>query len=184
MVKNKSGGNRAKSFARKNENNSERSQRLRLSECDEEVYACVTKLHGNTCALTTITGMNLVGHIRSKFSGRNKRGNLIGTNTIVLVGLRDWESTPKNCDILEVYSPNEVDQLKTIPKVGFERLYPYITNTDNSTSMSESDAAYNFGYSTNSANEMTSIAEENTLDTIKVAAFDLQEADEIDIDDI
>jgi len=184
MVKNSSGGNRAKSFARKNENVGKQTTRLRLAECDGEIYACVTKLHGNTCAITTIEGTKLVGHIRSKFSGRNKRGNLIATNTIVLVGLREWESTAKNCDILEVYSPNEVEQLKNIPKVQFERLYPYITNTDNSSAASDKDSAFDFGFSNTGYNDAIVSEPVGNVGAVPLEAFDIQQCDEIDIEDI
>ena len=189
MVKNQHGGNRAKSFARKNEISARTNQRLRLADEEGEVYACVTKLYGNTCAISTIDGKKLIGHIRSKFSGRNKRGNIIGTNTIVLVGLREWESTPKNCDILEVYSANEVEQLKNIPKVQFERLYPYITNTDNTSAESEQDSGFTFGFSTTAtsgANTVTSdpVDVDKSSSELKVEVFDLQETEEIDIDDI
>ena len=128
MVKNATGGNRAKSFARKNEKSCD-ATRLRLSACDEEQYACVTKIYGGgMCAITTINGVSLMGHIRSKFSGRGKRNSIITPSTIVLVGMREWESTPKNCDILEVYTASEVDQLKNIPKVHFEKLHPYMAD--------------------------------------------------------
>jgi translation initiation factor IF-1 len=184
MVKNQQGGCRAKSFARKNENIGKQTSRLRLAELDGEIYACVTKLHGNTCAVTTINGVRLVGHIRSKFSGRNKRGNIIGTNTIVLVGLREWESTQKNCDILEVYSANEVEQLKTIPKVQFERLYPYITNTDNTSAANDQDSAFDFGYSAAANTLLEENGKEKSVEEYKVDAFDLQESAEINIDEI
>jgi hypothetical protein len=49
--------------------------------------------------------------------GRNIRNNLVSVSCIVLVGLRDWESLPKNCDILCVYDDRDIDRLKTLPNV-------------------------------------------------------------------
>ena len=142
MVKNTSGGSKHKSFARKRANPVENA-RLRLSTCPDEQYACVTKMNGNNCNLTTISGAELVGHIRGKMSGRNRRSNNITKGTIVLVGLREWEKTAKNCDILEVYGPNEVDQLKTIPSVGFNQLRSVIDST-NVGSSGEQDSGIEF----------------------------------------
>jgi hypothetical protein len=175
MVKNQTGGNRTKSFARKNESSG--NERLRLSECDEEVYACVTKLFGNTCAITTIEGENLIGHIRKKFSGKGKRTSTITDRCIVLVGMRHWEKTAKNCDILEVYSQNEVEQLKHIPKIRFERLLPLIMNQD---LQIEKNDVFDFGISANNDYE----EEKEELEGKGKIEFELKEEDEINIDDI
>ena len=48
--------------------------------------------------------LNLVCHIRGKFRGKNKKHNTIVVNSIVIVGLREWESTLKNCDLISVIS--------------------------------------------------------------------------------
>ena len=133
MVKNTSGGSKHKSFARKRANDSQNT-RLRLSTCSDEQYACVTKMSGNNCNLTTVAGSELIGHIRGKMTGRNRRSCNISKGTIVLIGLREWEKTPKNCDILEVYGPTEVEQLKMIPNVGFNQLRPIIESTNVSSS--------------------------------------------------
>ena len=176
MVKNATGGNRAKSFARKNEKSSD-SSRLRLSTCDEEQYACVTKMYGNgMCAITTINGLNLMGHIRSKFSGKGKRNSIIGASTIVLVGLREWESTPKNCDILEVYTAVEVDHLKDIPKVHFEKLYPYMPDSIHSASESATHNAVKF------SSYIEEVMDDKEDKNIKVFEMDTMET--INFDDI
>jgi hypothetical protein len=66
--------------------------------------------------------MKLIGHIRGKFSGNRKRHNLLTPQTIVLVGLRDWENPIKNCDILTMYDDNQVEQLNSMPNVKIDKL--------------------------------------------------------------
>ena len=180
MVKNQTGGNRAKSFARKNETSHREHQRIRLSECDEEVYACVNKLYGNTCSITTIDGISLIGHIRKKFSGRGKRMSIISDRSVVLVGMRHWENPAKHCDILEVYSPHEVEQLKNIPNIRFERLSYLITPPVSIGSVKSGDEAFDFGISVSESKTTM----EDELSGTKTEKFELKEEDEIDIDDI
>jgi initiation factor 1A len=191
MVKNQTGGNRAKSFARKNESAVGRVERLRLAECDEEVYACVTKLYGNTCAVTTIDGLTLMGHIRKKFSGRGKRTSTITNGCAVLVGLRHWEKEAKNCDILEVYNSNEVEQLKNIPKIRFERLLPLVmagagaptesVSSGGAKSKKILEDAFDFGIGGGYQEDLEEIKEELSTGA---NTFVLDQQDIIDIDDI
>ena len=56
-------------------------------------------------------------NIRKKFKGRSKGQNFIKSGVWVLVGLRSWESAKaegkhENCDLLEVYYPEDVKWLK------------------------------------------------------------------------
>ena len=123
MVQNKTGGNRAKGLARKNERAT--NTRLRMVECEEEKYAIVRKILGGTrCEVLCDDHTNRQAIIRGKFTGRNKRGNVIQAGTILLVGLRDWvtkkEDKMEECDVLEVYSALEVDQLKQRPTFPIE----------------------------------------------------------------
>jgi initiation factor 1A len=125
MVKNTTGGSRHKGLARKNE--TQNSSKLRMSECDEEKYAIVKKIFGGTrCEVYCDDRVTRQGIIRGKFTGKNKRRNVIGSGTIVLVGLRDWatvkEGKTEECDILEVYSALEIDQLKQRPNFPTEFL--------------------------------------------------------------
>ena len=182
MVKNQTGGNRAKSFARKNERAVER-ERLRLAEVDGELYAVVTKIFGGgMCSISTINDMQLLGHIRKKFSGRSKRNNIITPNTVVLIGLREWESTPKNCDILEVYSPNEVAQLKTNPKIPFDNLLQYMTESSGTVAKKTEDTGFDIGYDCKTMDEEDML--DSSLDDVRVEKFNMKEEDEICIDDI
>ncbi len=176
MVKNTGGGCKAKKFARKGDAVVKDRGFLRLPECDEEQYACVTKLNGNTCNVITVNGTPLLAHIRNKFSGKNKRSNIIATNTILLVGLREWESTKKNCDVLEVYSAQEVEQLRTIPKLGIERLNAFITESGGSKTRDTNEDVIFSTVDTETVVNLKSNATEEK--------FELEEQDTINIDDI
>ena len=116
MVKNTTGGTGTKSLARKHQSSS--NERLRLPECDLEQFACVTKMLGNgMCEIYTNSNVRLIGHIRNAFRGKNKRNNMITPQSIVLVGLHEWEKIPKNCNIMVIYDQNQIEQLKNIPNI-------------------------------------------------------------------
>ncbi len=124
MVKNSTGGNRAKSQARKLVA-SVHSQALRLSVDPLEQYACVTKIYGNgRIAVTTVNHLELLCVIRGKMRGRSKRHNVIILGSIILVGLREWEGPEnfKNADVLEVYDAGEVHKLNSIPSTNISNL--------------------------------------------------------------
>jgi hypothetical protein len=128
MVKNATGGNKAKGFARKNF--AKKDSPLRISEDELEVYAQVTKVHGGAmCQVTTLEGTDLLCHIRGKFRGRGKRDNFIGNGTWLLVGLRDWEKEPApgkllNCDVIEVY--NDSDKIRLKNNITSENWTPFV----------------------------------------------------------
>ena len=111
MVKNTKGGSGHKSLARKTVSS---SSSILLPSNEFECLATVTKLFGNGMCLVSLshnsTTINLTCHIRGKFRSRNKSSNLITIQSVILVGLRDWETPPKNCDLLFVY-----DNLDLIP---------------------------------------------------------------------
>lgn len=131
MVRNTTGGTKTKGLARKHQNVSS-SRHVRVPECEDEQFAYVAKMLGNGMCEVYIGEKNtrLIGHIRNKFRGRQKRHNQIIANSIVLVGVRSWESTQKNCDILCVYDDNEIIQLKNRPGIGIEHVTKMqLTNT-------------------------------------------------------
>jgi len=119
MVKNTTGGTGAKSLARKHQsNNNNHNNLLRLPECDLEQIGCVTKMLGNgMCEVFTNDNVRLIARIRNSFQGKNKRNNLITPHSIVMVGLHEWERIPKNCDIMVLYTSNQIEQLKNIPNI-------------------------------------------------------------------
>jgi initiation factor 1A len=121
MVKNTTGGTKTKGLARKHQRHGD--EKLRLPDDALEQIACVTKMLGNgMCEIYTEENERLIGHIRSKFRGKQKRHNLISTSTVVLIGLREWENPIKNCDILTIYNDSQIRQLKNMPNLQMENI--------------------------------------------------------------
>ena len=128
MVKNTHGGSGHKKFARKYTSGS-KSNKLRVSEDEGEIYAIVTKTLGNNmfhcyCIDRTVR----LGHIRGKFTGNGKRDNLVEGGKWVLIGLREWDVPSEKssslskgkekiqqCDLLEVYS--DIDKQRLIESI-------------------------------------------------------------------
>lgn len=116
MVKNKHGGNKHKSFARKFVN-AKPDNKLRMAEEENELYAIATKMLGNNMFhCLCIDGKTRLCYIRGKFAGRGKRDNMISAGTWLLVGNREWGTDKKEklqqCDLLEVYSDYDIQRLK------------------------------------------------------------------------
>jgi translation initiation factor 1A len=123
MVKNTHGGSGHKKFARKH-TTGQKSNKLRVSEDEGEIYAIVTKMLGNGMFhCYCIDGIIRLGHIRGKFTGRGKRDNMVETAKWILIGLREWDVPSEKsstiskgkhkiqqCDLLEVYS--DIDKLR------------------------------------------------------------------------
>ena len=121
MVKNLAGGCNGKKVARKHTTTGKNE--LRLSKSSDEKYAIVTRLLGNTCDVICDDGVNRRCIIRGKFTGRNKRDNMLDNGIYILVGMREWvdeggrsrqadEKNVKFCDLLEVYNSMERDILR------------------------------------------------------------------------
>ena len=121
MVKNEGGGCNGKKVARKHKTKGRNE--LRLSTSSDEKYAIVKKLLGNTCDVICEDGVNRRCIIRGKFTGRNKRDNMLDSGTYILVGMREWvdeaghsrqsdDNNVKYCDLLEVYNSMERDILR------------------------------------------------------------------------
>ena len=119
MVINEKGGCKGKKVARKHLTKGKNE--LRLSHSSSEKYAIVKKLLGNTCDVICDDGKERRCIIRGKFTGRNKRDNMIDSGAYILVGLREWvnEDTGAGgngkvnyCDLLEVYNSSERDILR------------------------------------------------------------------------
>jgi len=112
MVKNTTGGNKAKKGANKD---SIINKRIRLSESEDEIYGVATKmLGGGKFHVMCNDSVTRLCNIGGKFSGKHKHSNFIKNGTWVLVGLRTWETVndkmPK-CDLLECYSDFDKDKL-------------------------------------------------------------------------
>lgn len=117
MVKNKKGGSGHKKMARKHvdqEDENRKYIRTRDPEENCEMYAVVTKMYGHgNVEVYCQDGTSRLCVIRKKFRGRFKSSNRVSSGSIILVGLRDWESCAKEkCDLLEVYSRNDMHKLE------------------------------------------------------------------------
>ena len=180
MVKN-TGGNKTKGAARKLMTNRP-SSKLRKSESEEEKYAYVTKIcGGRICHVKTLCGIELLCHIRGKFSGRNKSSNFIAIGSLLLIGIRDFGKN--ECDVIEVYNPHEVDLLKQMPDVDLSEMHKYsnpfrsgITNT-----IAEDDFSDAFDFRKVGEEKHEIVAIESTMNTIIVGE---DESEIINIDDI
>ena len=112
MVKNTTGGSKAKKGASKD---SISNKRVRLAECADEIYGVATKmLGGGKFYVKCNDNIERLCNIGGKFSGKHKQSNFIKVGTWVLVGLRTYETVidkmPK-CDLLECYSDFDKDKL-------------------------------------------------------------------------
>ena len=147
MVKNNTGGNKAKGFARKNL--VKRDTVLRVAREEGEIYAQAVKIMGGRIASAIdVEGNPLRAHIRGKFSGRGKRDNFIGAGTWLLVGLHDWQSgtiksgSVKDCDILEVYNETDKERLKnSITSIKWDK---FIANEAKTLGVKEEDDILEF----------------------------------------
>jgi initiation factor 1A len=170
MVKNTKGGKCAKSMARKTSSGDGGFRTLPLSTCEFEKYGFVSKIFGNCmCQILFSDGSSLIGHIRGKFRGRSKRNNIIKPNDVVLVGLRDMESPPKNCDIMYIYDDNEVRILQENPALNINKLL-------------ENDPTKNSTITSHDVLFTNEIEEENEIE--QLGDFKLASVAEIDFDDI
>jgi len=155
MVKNTQGGSKHKSQARKLVN-APKSNKLRKSECDEECYAIVSKMLGNGMCHVNLSYQNniltnIVCHIRGKFRGRNKKSNFVSTSSIVLVGLRTWEKNISACDLMEIYTNNDISLLNIDQSIlsSINHFNSLIPNDDNFAFSSQSNDNLNLNLNLN-----------------------------------
>ena len=113
--KNTHGGNRHKKMASKSFKEP-RQVKMRYAQ-EGECYARVIKLFGQGM-VDVLCNDNVIRLciIRKKFRGRNKRDNNCSLDSMVLVGLREWEviaekKKPK-VDLLYTYDKSQMDELK------------------------------------------------------------------------
>ena len=176
MVKNTTGGTGTKSLARKNQRENSGST-LRLPECDLEKIACVTKMLGNgMCEIYTNDNTKLIGHIRNAFRGKNKRHNLITVHSIVMIGLHEWEKTPKNCNIMLIYTPNQVEQIKNMPNIKIDHLVSL--QLEGASFQKGKRVVNDFDFTEEQIEIAPQILPKSDID------FKLEENEEIDVDDI
>ena len=113
--KNMHGGNRHKKMASKSFKEP-RQVKMRYAQ-EGESYARVVKIFGQGM-MDVMCNDNVLRLciIRKKFRGRNKRDNNCSVDSMVLVGLREWEVIATNkkpkVDLLYTYDKNQLDELK------------------------------------------------------------------------
>jgi hypothetical protein len=129
MVKNTHGGKYAKSFARKSAQPTKTS--LFIPEPPIEQFAVVSKFYGNKADVITHTGLTLNCFIRGRFKGKYKKNNFVQVNAIIAVALRDYEEPNyKNCDLIEVYKPQDIPIISKLPNINISNLLKFVqTNT-------------------------------------------------------
>jgi hypothetical protein len=184
MVKNNTGGNKSKGFARKNL--VKRDTALRVAKEEGEIYAQAVKILGGSIAsVIDIEGNTLRAHIRGKFRGRGKRDNFIGPGTWLLVGLHDWQSSSKpgdvrDCDILEVYNDNDKNRLKnSVTTINWNTFIANDSKTITSAEDEVDDSGIEFADEATQEFEQLIAAQAKGKNTII-----MEEGDEIDVDEI
>ena len=128
MVKNNTGGNKAKRQGRRFATEQQGGSNKGVRKATEigEIYAAVTKIFGgSTCEVKCNDGVIRQCVIRGKFAFKGKRENTLISGIWVLVGLRDWEvraSGLPRCDLLEVYSSVEKEKLRQAESCSFQHI--------------------------------------------------------------
>lgn len=192
MVKNTTGGNKSKGFARKNVNASKQSSKLRVADEEGEIYAVVVKLFGGSrCSVIGVDKVERACIIRGKFRGGQRRDNTLVPGKLVLVGDRDWITEKKDklqeCDLLEVYSDIDKDRLKksdTKVDWSFANLSDGTSSSSAGFSIQEEDGLFSKDTAQDEYVELmkaTIVAEAKGVKTS--IAFDTDEGN-VDIDDI
>jgi translation initiation factor IF-1 len=185
MVRNTKGGKGSKGLARKLVNNETSIKSyIRRPENELEVFALTTKMFGNMCEVVTCDGKTFKCHIRGKFKGKSKRNCIISVGKVLMVGFREFEAPNfKVCDLLEVYEPNEVNELQKIPGVNIQSLIAQSIAMDFGSSSSKPTGDNLFEFSNEDVDEEPKNVLIKHQDTPKIGSDD-DDQDEIDIDDI
>lgn len=146
MVKNVKGGSKHKKMSRRTVNHSTQSEKVRVSDCEDEIYAFVSKLYGNgRVSVTCNDNVERNCVIRKKFRGKNKsRGNELRIGTYVLVGRRGFESGKEKevTDLLYVYSNDQVLKLKKMDELNTK----FLSKNENSYGESRDVSGQNESY--------------------------------------
>jgi translation initiation factor 1A len=113
MVKNSTGGNKAKKMKKGGSNMTERTLELKDNEDPSQEYCQISKALGNG----RYEAKFFDGHIRmAHAAGRLKRKKIfVNTGDVVVVSLREFQDD--KCDIIYVYKQTEIKQLKKLGQI-------------------------------------------------------------------
>ena len=181
MVKNTTGGTGTKSLARKHMNKG-KDANVRTPTEEAEKFGYVSQIFGQGMVEILIAGnIRLIGHIRNKFRGKQKRHNLITRGSIVLIGMRTWESVPKNCDILTIYDDNDIKSLKNRSDLDIDEVIKLQQeNTINHKQDVTDELEFSNKYEEDEDDDLAELEKlHKTSNTFKIT-----HTDEIDMDDI
>lgn len=183
MVKNTTGGNRAKRDARKHVGTNTNEKEVRYMKEDEEMYAIIRKVYGGgMCDAMCLDGKARLCIIRNKFKGRGRSQNSVETGCWVLVGIRDWEVRKDGrqvCDLLTIYTSSERDKLIQRSETDFSALLGVLKEL-NEEKKDTGSSAIEFSNTTEIAyQEMLSNRENNMSKNVGLVDEDM-----VDIDDI
>ena len=114
MVKNSTGGNKSRQQGRRfGGGTGGGGANVRRVKEEGEMYGAITRMNGGRyCQVVCTDGVSRICTIRKKFSSQRRGDNALAVGVWVLVGVYAWQSTAPACDLLEIYSSQERDQLK------------------------------------------------------------------------
>jgi len=118
MVKNSTGGNKSRQQGRRfggGGGGSGGGASVRKVKEEGEMYGAITRINGGRyCQVTCTDGVSRICTIRKKFASQRRGDNILAVGVWVLVGVYEWQSSSPACDLLEIYSNQERDQLKQV----------------------------------------------------------------------
>jgi translation initiation factor IF-1 len=84
-------------------------------------------LGGSNCHVKCVDGVSRLCVIRGKFRGKGKRDNALSVGSMILVGMRDYESCKgkdklETCDLLEVYRESDKTRLFSSVKIDWSEI--------------------------------------------------------------
>jgi initiation factor 1A len=179
MVRNVTGGSKHKSQARKNVvPRGGASGALRVAQEEGECFAQVERmLGGSNCHVKCVDGIVRLCVIRGKFRGKGKRDNVLSLGSIVLVGMRDYESCKgkdklETCDLLEVYREADKTRLFSSVKIDWSEIVTAPGCAGEKVSAaSSSEGGEDFAFMTDSQIEMERLMKEQEEDIIARSKF-------------
>jgi initiation factor 1A len=189
MVKN-FGGKNSKKIGRKYVSSyAKGGNKLRLTQDEDEIYACVSKMLGNgMCHVLCSDNVQRICIIRNKFRGRSKRDNNLTMGTYVIVGKRSWETNcdaaNSKCDLIEVYNDNEIKKLKNEVVDIKWNMFKQIESLGLASSVDDNLDDDVFEFANNKYNDVLANEIEKELEMTAEDETFLQDDGDVDVDDI